>query len=379
MEGLSHAIGRFYFLLLILGILCLQSKAETSSSVVFLDSPAHQYLRSRPSDGIAGTSSASISAGEIGAAVSVLLGFAPPATLSATSSSKINEILMPNPFDRPRHVLLLHAALSEGSQVSLAPESIGANRAIIGEMIQSQDKVHVELPAEDEAAFTSLDSLDFDASEEVTDEEISHFASWLGGSYVANDLEPVSGELIFMLPSGAELKLHLSKISDSKFTRSLISLVGSIKGAMEMHIRENLAGLITGYFKGIKDLPEYGPKGISQQGTELFLVAISKILEATQSKLKDKVVAVIVFKEEQSSHQEELLNVVSGLGPSARFLEDAKTSSISTKVAEVALVRLTLAWITGIVFIVATLLGVYLLMYMPLTRDTLLYSNVKLD
>ena len=65
--------------------------------------------------------------------------------------------------------------------------------------------------------------------------------------------------------------------------------------------------------------------------------------------------------------------------PSLRLLEEVKTSSNSTAMAEVALVRLTLAWITGGVLLIATLIGVYLLLNMPLTRDTLLYSNVKLD
>ena len=85
---------------------------------------------------------------EVGAAVSVLLGFAPPATLSAAGSSKasvitsvinttsviplphsdpfalskflmsllqLNEILMPNPFNRPRAVFLLDVRGAEGS------------------------------------------------------------------------------------------------------------------------------------------------------------------------------------------------------------------------------------------------------------------------
>ncbi|GFY93028.1 putative type 1 membrane protein [Actinidia rufa] len=52
---------------------------------------------------------------EVGAAVSVLLGFAPPATLSAASSSKLNEVLMPNPFDKPRAVFMLDVRGAEGS------------------------------------------------------------------------------------------------------------------------------------------------------------------------------------------------------------------------------------------------------------------------
>jgi hypothetical protein len=54
-----------------------------------------------------------------------------------------------------------------------------------------------------------------------------------------------------------------------------------------------------------------------------------------------------------------VLDVVLTSQPSARWLEETKTPSNGT-IAEVALVRMTLAWITGIVLIIATLLGVRL-------------------
>ena len=74
----------------------------------------------------------------------------------------------------------------------------------------------------------------------------------------------------------------------------------------------------------------------------------------------DQVVAVIIIKEAQSSQPEELLNVVSGSLPYARFLQETNNSTNSTTEAEVALVRKTLAWTTGIVLIIATYIGVRL-------------------
>ncbi|KAI5015922.1 hypothetical protein ZWY2020_059470 [Hordeum vulgare] len=49
----------------------------------------------------------SMSLDEVSAVVSVLLGFAPPAMLPAPSSAKLNKLLLPKPFDRPRAVFLM--------------------------------------------------------------------------------------------------------------------------------------------------------------------------------------------------------------------------------------------------------------------------------
>lgn len=88
----------------------------------------------------------SMALSEVGAAVSVLLGFAPPVTLSASSSLKVgklnlvvanllnikqivhhqysywlqlNEVLVPNPFDRPRSVVILEVTGAEGMQAGM--------------------------------------------------------------------------------------------------------------------------------------------------------------------------------------------------------------------------------------------------------------------
>ncbi|KAL2491764.1 Uncharacterized protein Adt_27392 [Abeliophyllum distichum] len=53
----------------------------------------------------------------VGAAASVLLGFAPPSTLSASCSSKLNEVLVPNPFDRPHSVFMIEVTGVEDSEL----------------------------------------------------------------------------------------------------------------------------------------------------------------------------------------------------------------------------------------------------------------------
>lgn len=52
-----------------------------------------------------------------------------------------------------------------------------------------------------------------------------------------------------------------------------------------------------------------------------------------------------------------MLNVMYTSRPSARWLAETKTS-LNTTIVEVLLVRRTLAWITGIILLISTLLGV---------------------
>ncbi|XWS13452.1 hypothetical protein CRYUN_Cryun36dG0038400 [Craigia yunnanensis] len=94
--------------------------------------------------------------------------------------------------------------------------------------------------------------------------------------------------------------------------------------------------------------------------------------------LLSQIVGVIVFNGVRQPESKKLMNVMFTSRSSPRWLAETKSSLNTTLVAQV-LVRRTLAWVTGVVLLIATLLGVYFFLNMPLTRDTLLYSNVKLD
>ncbi|GFY81665.1 putative type 1 membrane protein [Actinidia rufa] len=198
---------------------------------------------------------------EVGAAVSVLLGFAPPATLSAASSSKLNEVLMPNPFDKPRAVFMLDvrgAEVHADSQVMEQSVYAEFGGALSSRVIEGSTKADIQLPDEGEVSVVSLNEpLSFDSDVELTDKELSDFASFLGGTYVADALERMNGEFTIPLASGAHLSLHMSKKADREFIESLLSLVHNTRKAMDVH--EDLSGsmrnpaeLITGSFDGIK-------------------------------------------------------------------------------------------------------------------------------
>ncbi|KAL9349481.1 hypothetical protein Peur_056736 [Populus x canadensis] len=362
-------------LVIISSLLYSLAKAEISGSVIFIDSQTRQYLRSPSPNDVVQSNSMSLQ--EVGAAVSVLLGFVPSDALSATSSLKLNEVLLPNPFNRPRAVFMLEVT---GELPSVADQAnVMFNAAYKSKIVPGSNKADIQLPGE-EVSVVSLDEefVDF------TDKDISDFASWLGGSYAVDPLEALKGELAIPLASGATIDLHMSKKANREFIASLLALLRNSRKAVEMHGDLSLsnqppAELLKGSFDGLKALQEhYGPEDAAQKGLELLITMLSKMFDSLQAAYKGQIVGAILFNTAPAPESKTLLNVMLTSRPSARWLEETKVPAIET-IAVVALVRITLAWITGIVLIIATLLGIYFLFSMPLTKDTLLYSNVKLD
>ncbi|KAI3523600.1 hypothetical protein L1887_01848 [Cichorium endivia] len=377
MDHLNHR--RFFLILLILSsIFCIQSRADGTGSVFFLDSLVHRYLRSPSSE------PESMLLPDVGAATSILLGFSPPSTLSTASSEKLNEVLIPNPFDRPHSVFMLEIDGVEDTQLGLGPNGDVFNRAFKSRVDVDQNDADIQLSDKEEVSLVSLNE-PLPSSSEWTNKDLTDFAGWLGGSYVSTELDPMNGELIVPLSNDVQLKLDMSKQADREFTISLITLIYNVEKAVQIH--QDLSGseltpseLIKGRFNGIKVLKEhYGNDDIVQQGLELFVASLSKIYDSLQVAYKGELVGVILLNISTNQESDTILTVNFASRPS-RLLEETKgIKPDAIIIAQVLLVRRTLAWITGIILIIATLLGVHFLMNMPLTRDTLLYSNVKLD
>ncbi|KDP39383.1 hypothetical protein JCGZ_01140 [Jatropha curcas] len=366
-----------FHLLIVSSLLCTLARAETTGSVFFIDGQNHQYLR-KPLSTNDVVQSHSMSPLEVGAAVSVLLGFQPPTTLSAAGSSKLNEVLMPNPFDRPRAVFVLEVT---GVNDMVNPENALFTNAFESKVILGSGKAQIELPDEEVSVVSLVEKLS-----DCTDKELSDLASWLGGSYITDAFGPLNGELIIPLAGGANVNLDMSKKLDKEFIASLLALFHNSRRAIELHedlsqVAQGPAELIMGSFDGIKALEgQYGQGVVVQQRMELLLATLSKMLDSFQVAYKGQIVGIIICNDASSSESEMMLNVILNSRPSARWLAEVKGSNATNAtLVEVALVRKTLAWLTGIILIISTLLGIYLLLNMPLTRDTLLYSNVKLD
>ncbi|OMO88430.1 hypothetical protein COLO4_20262 [Corchorus olitorius] len=309
---------------------------------------------------------------EVGAAVSVLLGFAPPVTLSAAGSSKLNEVLSPNPFERPRAVFLLEVTGVDD------PLLLDSKDALFSNVLKSSvdlgaSKADIQLPDEEEVSVVSLD----EPLGDYTEEEIDDFASWLGGSYATGATKPLQGVLTIPLANGDNVNLHMTKKVHREFALKLLALSHNIRKAMEMRkdlLQYKPAELIMGSFDGIKD----GTDGVEKKGMSLVLATLSKIFDSLQRAYEGQIVGVVVFNGVAQPESNSLMNVMLTSRPSPRWLEETKSPKNIIIAAQV-LVRRTLAWITGLVLLISTLLGVYFLLNMPLTRDTLLYSNVKLD
>ncbi|KAL0414100.1 UNVERIFIED_CONTAM: hypothetical protein Sradi_1611700 [Sesamum radiatum] len=366
-------------LLCILSLVSLNSKAAYGdSTVVFLDSPTRQFLRQPSTERLCqlkvylkvwmpkeietfGTGfTGSLSPSEIGATASVLLGFSPPSTLTAASSSKLNEVLKPNPFDRPRAMLMLEVTGAEDSQLIDDLEKSPFSNALRIK-VEGDERVDIQLPDENEVSFVSLNGESSDP--ECSEKELSDFASWLGGSYTEDASGPLNGELILPMADGAFLRLHMSERADREFTTSLVTLVNNIRRAKEIHqvlakSERSPAELITGRFDGIKALQDhYGKEGIAQSGLEVFVNSISKAFDSLQAAYQGKIVGVIAKSGWAGPELENMFHVTVTSRPSARWLEETKASPNSTEIAEVLFVRTTLAWITGIILLIATLLG----------------------
>lgn len=362
--------------ILFLSLFSPQARGDASGSVFFIDSSSNQFLRTRSSN----DEHPSISLKEVGASVPVLLGFAPPSTLSASSSSKLNEVLIPNPFNRPRAVFLLEVNGINGLE-KIVQDNAMFSKSLWDTNYIGSDKVDIQLPDENDVSVSSLD----EQLEDFTDKEISDFSSLIGGSYAPDALEPLNGVLSVPLPNGALVNLHMSKEAERKFVIGLLSLTQNVKRAIQRHhdlSQSTLspAELLTGCFNGIKVLQEQDEAEIiAQQGVELLLVTLTKIFGSLQEAYKGQIVGIIYCQTATPQESSKKFNVI--LTPPhyhrARWLEEV--NALNTTFAEVALVRITLAWITGIILLVSTLMGTCYLLYMPITRDTLLYSNVKLD
>lgn len=78
--------------------------------------------------------------------------------------------------------------------------------------------------------------------------------------------------------------------------------------------------------------------------------------------LPGQIVGVILLKNSPSSEEDLVLNVKLTSHSAPRILEENRSGPSTLIIAEVLLVRRTLAWLTGIILLISTLLGVSFLL-----------------
>ncbi|KAG9148800.1 hypothetical protein Leryth_018112 [Lithospermum erythrorhizon] len=115
-------------------------------------------------------------------------------------------------------------------------------------------------------------------------------------------------------------------------------------------------------FDGIQALQKvYGTEGVAQQGLELFGTTVSNIFELMQREYRGQIVGVILSTGDSLPDSKNMLRVESTSRGSSRSLKEQVSPLI---LLEVALVRKSIAWITGIILLVATLLGIALVRFL---------------
>ncbi|KAI8537987.1 hypothetical protein RHMOL_Rhmol09G0066100 [Rhododendron molle] len=194
----------------------------------------------------------------------VLDGFSPHPISGAVLEAldvELNEVLMPNPFDRPRAVFMLAVEGVKGSQVmvqsanTLFGTALGTgahgikrfdlffnkvislifNFQVLEYSYDAQVKlvrVYVFVSYEFSVVFLN-ELLSADADMELTEKEIIDLASWLGGTYVAKALEPMTEELTIPLASGASIKSKSSYVKELPMAIACASTIDTIISGLQ--------------------------------------------------------------------------------------------------------------------------------------------------
>lgn len=326
----------------------------------FLESTPGSYLRIAPSNSLQGRT---FSYSDVSAAVAVLLGTTPPSSISDESVSKLNDLLVPNPFHRPHAVLMLTLEqIKQGGKISVA--------AVQHRELELESKKATLTLPEDVTPLLLNMNLGEESKSADVDGKLQELASFLGGSYESGR-EPSKGMLQLHFPSGV-VSLDLAKKVSQALAFELLSIFQQMKDAVSV-LDKVPGGLVFSTLTATETLYKE-PEGsmTSEQASELLGLVVTKVFTYLDSAFNGGLVGVIV------NAQEQILDLKFTRGPSRLQFLQTSSDTITSVAAEV-LTETIIAYITGILFIIALIIGTCFLFKMPLTRDTLLYSSAKLD
>ncbi|KAI5079748.1 hypothetical protein GOP47_0005227 [Adiantum capillus-veneris] len=323
-------------------------KGSELGSVSFLESTPGSYLRIAPSESLQGDT---FSVSDVSAATSVLLGSAPLPIISDESASKLNELLVPNPFHRPRAVLLLTLEQVKPWKLrSIASEKKGTIGSIVAHHreLQVEVKTSTVLLPED-ALLLSLNTTVNEVSKStIADTELKELALFLGGFYEASK-EPSTGVLSLELPDGDMVTLDLEKEEHRSLVLKLSAFFHHVQAAAQT-LDSPSGVLVVGTLTVSKDLYEASDSSItSTDASGLLHLVVAKVFAHLDRVLNGGLVAVVIYAQKQS------LDVKFNSGPLR--LQLLQTSSDTTAVVAEVLTETIIAYITGILVIVALIIG----------------------
>ncbi|EFJ31466.1 hypothetical protein SELMODRAFT_439773 [Selaginella moellendorffii] len=364
-------------------ILAGSASAEDGGSVFFVETgQGKDYLQS-------GSQESVFSEADVAASVAVLLGVDPPVTMSEVSASKLERLLIPNVFHRPQRVVslviegfdsgflqeknvsqALGVKLAEHRGLSVKPKR-AATKHLAGKPVRLESLNH---PVPENFDFfhlkRELQGLFGPSSIEVSTED--------NVEEEAAEENAAEQELVILSVDGISLELDLFKRSDYLFVTDLLSLSTGVKRAISVHeeltTKPDTAELFFGTFTGIKALKRERQDEDVSKASDIVLIAVAKLFQKLDTLTKGKLVGVVAFPGQNGHH---LVREMIGKhyhSYRSRLLEQEKKPQTVEQLS-----RRTLAASTTIILLIATLLGTCCLCYMPLTRDSLLYSGAKLD
>ncbi|MCO5548293.1 hypothetical protein L7F22_001750 [Adiantum nelumboides] len=288
---------------------------------------------------------------DVSAATSVLLGSAPLSFISDESASKLNELLVPNPFHRPCAVLLLILEqVKPGKFGYSALGQTGSTGFVVAHhrQLQIEAKASTLILSEDALLLNLNTTIDGVLKSTLGDGELNKLALFLGGSYEATK-EPLKGVLSIELPDGDMVTLDLEKEEHRDFVLKLSAFFHRVQDAAQTLDRMS-GGLVVGTLTVSKEFYEAPDSSITlTEASNLHHLVVRKVFAHLDRVLNGGLVGVIVHPQQQT------LDLKFNSGP-ARLQLLQTLSDTTTTVAEV-LTETIIVYITGIILIVALIIG----------------------
>eukprot|EP00270_Netrium_digitus_P004997 TRINITY_DN1650_c0_g1_i1.p1 TRINITY_DN1650_c0_g1~~TRINITY_DN1650_c0_g1_i1.p1 ORF type:complete len:311 (-),score=82.93 TRINITY_DN1650_c0_g1_i1:332-1264(-) len=207
---------------------------------------------------------------------------------------------------------------------------------------------------------------------------------WIQSSDVSVHLE----DMKVSLPGSSEV-LDMSKEEDVWAVRDFLSMLRTIKEEA-IDFRPGRHSLILyGKTTGLKKLTlQYNaPMEKIRAVGQLFFSALVDALSEMQHQ-SGGMIAPIVFMGEDNAAADTALQLMltkakqlaaAPLGMSMPRVSERILTETTVTLTYDELVQRVVMWMTGLVLLIASLMTVYALAYMPITKDTLLYSGAKLE
>jgi hypothetical protein len=345
--------------------------------VFFLESGKQEYLRQSLKEG--NVEAEVLSGGDTAAAIAVLLGVPPPLLLSAASSARLDSLLSPNPFKRPHAVIALtiRGVISDSPVFKEIEQILGTSVLQRSLSANGFQRPH-QLPGRD-VEVQSLNSIGLEHG-------LDALASFLEGAYKKDE---ETNKIVLKIPLPVadhfSFSINLEENADRSFADELLQLFHSIQSVSSLRRGQTQAKLMLGTFSALELMDEGSDHRMD--ATKLLLHTAARVLSALEANYNGQMVGVFtllscapgtrvlpLFSIDESRSARSLLGDVPAPAPSQsspnQSLYDAEIRTLNSR---------SLLTVTALILLIATGLGNCFLLYMPLTRDTLLYANVKLD